>query len=225
MLIRLKNKTVLIGIDGLWTFLLSNLVIITSIGLTFWPAFIYVTRLGRNCEHNTDSEALLVLGERLKNNLPGVNYIARLERASTIYKTGKVKYIFIVGGITGDAIISESACGKNYLLNKKIPASIIFTEDESLHTLENLQNIRKLLPDYNVDEISIITNRFHLARAGVLATGLRVNHVLCAAETDFKNSLKDWLIIIREAYFVHWYFTGKYWSTLTNSKTSLERIR
>ena len=212
------------GSEGLWTFLLSNLLLVGTFSLTFWPAFIYVTALARKKNRSSDSHTLLVLGERLKDNIPGANYIARLERAYAVYSTQKISQIFIVGGITGDATISESTCGKNYLLDKNIPESILTIEDESQHTLENIRNVREILPTFNADKLCIITNRFHLARAGTLATGLGVNYDLCAAEDRFESSVLQWLVILREAFFIHWYFTAKYWAVLINDKATLKRI-
>ena len=213
------------GSEGFWTFLLSILLLAVTFSLTFWPALIYVTVLALRTNRASDSHTLLVLGERLKNNAPDVNYIARLERAYSVYSTNKISQIFIVGGITGDATISESACGKNYLLDKGIAESILTIEDKSLHTLENIRNVREMLPVFNAEKVCIITNRFHLARAGTLAAGLGVNYDLCAAEEKFENSALQWLVIFREAFFIHWYLTAKYWAILINDKATLKRIR
>lgn len=220
-----KNKAQQIGLDGLWTFLLSNLLIVVTLGLTVCPAFFHVISSAIRAKGRSKHKTILILGERLKNNAPGRNYITRLERAYTIFSSYKTDCIFIVGGVTGKATISESASGKAYLLRKQIPESILYIEDESQHTLENLKNVRDMLTESQIDSVGIITNRFHLARASVLATGLGINHDVCAAEEDFEHTAKQWLLMIREAYFIHWYFTGKYWSILINNKASLERIR
>ena len=224
MLNNIIKKTLLMGSEGLWALLISILLLAGSFSLTFWPAFIYVIVLARRTNITSESQILLVLGERLKQNSPGVNYIARLQRAYSIYSTQKISQIFIVGGITGDAVISESACGKNYLLKKNIPESIITIEDKSLHTLENIRNVRVMLSNPDTDKLCIITNRFHLARAGTLASGLGVNYDLCAAEDKFENSMQQWLVILREAFFIHWYFTAKYWAILIRHKATLKRI-
>ncbi len=220
-----RKKVKQIGFDGLWTFLLSNLLIAVTFGVTLSPAFLYVTLLAIKTRGSTHSKTILVLGERLQNNSPGHNYIARLERAYAVFRLNMNRKIFIVGGLTGDATISESASGENYLLDKQVPQSSLHIENESQHTLENLKNVRDMLTENGIDSIGIVTNRFHLARASVLATGLGIKHDLCAAEESFEYTMKQWLLLIREAYFIHWYFTGKYWSILTNNKSSLERIR
>ncbi len=220
-----KKKVKQMGFDGLGTFLLSNLLIVVTFGVTVSPALFYVILLAIKSRASTQSNTLLVLGERLQNNSPGHNYIARLERAYSVFRLNKNRKIFIVGGLTGDATISESASGENYLLNKQVPPSSMHIENESQHTLENLKNVRDMLTGNSIDTVGIVTNRFHLARASVLATGLGIKHDLCAAEENFQNTTKQWLLVIREAYFIHWYFTGKYWSILTNNQSSLERIR
>jgi uncharacterized SAM-binding protein YcdF (DUF218 family) len=220
-----KSRVQQIGGDGLWTFLLSNLIITLTLGLTACPAFFYVVLLAIKTTDKTSCKTILVLGERLRNSAPGHNFIARLERAYTIFSANKIQHIYIVGGVTGKSSISESACGKSFLLNKQVPENILYTEDKSQHTLENLKNVRSMFADQQISSIGIITNRFHLARASVLATGLDMTHELCAAEGCFKNTAKQWLLMIREAYFIHWYFTGKYWSILTRNNASLGRIR
>lgn len=219
------KKALLIGSEGFWTFLVSVTLLLGSATLSLWPVLTYVIVLAKRENRPQNSQTLLVLGERLQNNSPGINYIARLQRANKIYNTEKIKQIFIVGGITGEASISESACGKNFLVNQNIPESVITIEDKSRHTLENLRNVRDMLPADSTDKICIITSRFHLARTAVLASGLGIDNNVCAAEDKFKNSLMQWILIIREAFFIHWYYTAKYWAILINNKATLRRIR
>ena len=214
-----------LGMDGIWTLALSNLIIVSTLAVSFLPALLFVMRKAINSPSTTCCEALLVLGEKLQNNLPGSNYAARLERALAVCQGRAGCKVFIVGGITGRANISESACGKNYFQQKSITKTHIIIEDRSRHTLENLYNVRVLLEQDGIDQIAIITNRFHLARAGVLASGLSLRFELCAAEEKFQHSLWQWLALFKEAYFIHWYFTGKYWSILTRNQTSLDRLR
>jgi uncharacterized SAM-binding protein YcdF (DUF218 family) len=210
--------------DGIWTLSLSNLVIVSTAALSFLPAFLYVIRQAINSPATTRCPAILVLGEKLQKDLPGTNYIARLERALAVCQGRAGCSVFIVGGITGRANISESACGRSYFQQKSTTQTRITIEDRSRHTLENLHNVRVLLEQDGIDKVAIITNRFHLARAGVLASGLSLRFELCAAEDKFQHSLRQWLALFKEAYFIHWYFTGKYWSILTRNQASLDRL-
>jgi uncharacterized SAM-binding protein YcdF (DUF218 family) len=228
IVVKLKHRFKQMGFDGLVTYLLSNLLIVLTLGGTVIPVFLYVTLLAIKTNSHTRYRTILVLGERLQNNLPGPNYIARLDRACSILKSKKIQHVYIVGGITGSSTISESACGQSYIMDNQLGSDPSFTlhiEDKSQHTLENLKFVRDMISENQINAVGMITNRFHLARASVLAKGLGMTHDLCSAESHFKNSVIQWLLMIREAYLIHWYFTGKYWSILTNNKASLERVR
>jgi len=215
-----------IGADGYFTLALSNLLLLASLGVFWLREVRHVYRVAKLANTKVPNrDYIFVFGLRLENNCASEDFIKRLDRAAALYQSGVGSRIVVLGGITGNNSISEAECGKRYLVDRKaLPASNIYLEDSSRHTLENLINARKTLHQIKQNQCILISNRYHLARSHVIAQGLKLNHQLCPAEDCFRASRNNIKRVLLEAYLIHWYRVGKAWSTLTNSKKSLDRI-
>ncbi|WP_455198268.1 YdcF family protein [Kaarinaea lacus] len=224
----IRDKFDSLQIEGILTFLLSNVVLTLSAGMTGLWAMRTVFRHATEASPDIvdDNQSLLVLGKKLDNGKADEEYQQRLQRAATLLNQQAVEQVIILGGITGGNPVSEAKAGKDTLVSLGVDASKIVTEDRSRHTLENLRFAREMLGNNatSQQQVAIITNRYHLARAHTLASGLKIDHALCAAEDRFSLDLKLLAKLMVEAYFLHWYYSGKYWSLWTNNKKWLERI-
>lgn len=214
-----------LGADGLFTLLLSNIVLVGTIGLSLgWPLR-YVIRTARNASvMATPGSVLVVLGMRLSKGSVTDDYVRRLERAIKLYYDDNNRYILIVGGLTDASLLTEASRGSEYLISCGVRPEQIFIEDASRHTLENLRNARAVMESNNFAKFTIITNRYHLARSLIIAEGLGMNPDLCGAEDCFKLAMTRLPCLLLEAYYIHWYRTGTIWSRLIRSEKSLERI-
>jgi uncharacterized SAM-binding protein YcdF (DUF218 family) len=214
-----------IGTDGLFTLLLSNVVLAVTGGLTLgWP-LLHVVRTARNAPVMAPpGSVLMVLGMRLNKGEVTDDYARRLERVLRLYNDDSNRSILIVGGLTGASIVTEAARGSEYLISGGISSEKIFIEDSSRHTLENLRNARSLIGAKGFGKFTIITNRYHLARSLIIAKGLGMNPSLCGAEDDSKQAVTRLPRLLLEAYYIHWYRTGAFWSRLTRNRKSLKRI-
>ncbi len=222
---RLALRLGAIGADGLFTLLLSNIVLAATLGLSLaWPLR-HVVRTARNAPVSVSPGSMLViLGMRLANGTVTRDYALRLERARRIYSDDNSRHILIVGGVTGAAVVSEAAAGSEYLVSRGVRAEQILVEEASRHTLENLRNARSLMESTGFDRFSMISSRYHLARSLIIAQGLGLNPDLCGAEDEFRLQVAGLPRLLLEACYLHWYYTGAIWSRLTRSKKSLERI-
>lgn len=222
---RLARRLGTIGADGLFTLLLSNIVLAATLGLSLaWPLR-HIVRTARNTPVSAPPGSMLVvLGMRLGNGVVTSDYAARLERAGKLYSCDNSHAILIVGGFTGDAVVSEAAAGSEYLVFRGVHREQILIEDASQHTLENLRNARSLLQSNGCDRFVIISSRYHLARSWIIAQGLGMNPDLCGAEDEFQLQVAGLPRLLLEACYIHWYYTGAIWSRLTCSKKSLDRI-
>ena len=112
----------------------------------------------------------------------------------------------------------------DYLLTKGVARENILLEDSSRHTLENLHHARSMYLGKKNKTTCLVTSRYHLARSHVFAQGLNIWHRLCAAEDEFTLNSRNVMHFAREAYFLHWYKVGKWWSNTMNSQHSMRRI-
>jgi len=219
-----KHEKPALGLDGTFTLLLSTVIIVCSLGITYLLSWYRVYRLARTTPTQCKTcEIIVVHGMKLTNNKINRDFTSRLDRASKIHQAHQA-YILILGGITGKNTISEAEAGKHYLTAKGINPEFIIMESNSRHTLENLKEARQLITKMGIKKSSLLSNRYHLARIFALATGMKMKITLIAAEDNCILSITNLIRLSLEAVYLHWYYTGKYWSYASRNKHSIDRI-
>lgn len=210
--------------DGLLTLSLSSTLILLSFGTTYLLSFAHIllTAIKASCDNKTQN--IVILGKQLNNNLPDNDYRQRLDRALFITSMATSNNVYILGGITGDASISEARAGQNYLEKNNIKIKDIHLEEKSRDTLENMRQL-KTYATIQDGHIGLITNRYHLARASIMAQGYGFNVEKCAAEDTYRPGHLATLSLFIESFYLHWYLTGRTYARLTHNKRMLSRIQ
>lgn len=236
---RLSFKENAFGWDGLSTFIISNILLVVTLGLVFVAIFVKTIIIAYSTGTSLlEKNTLLVAGLRLENDQPVEEFKTRLNRVLTLsqstQKENEVHRIIILGGLTGNNNMTEARAGADYLMAQGIAAERIILEDHSRHTLENIQNARILLLNESIEtghtmpvsemSVAIISSRYHLYRILTLARGLNLFLQPVAAEDDFSLSFINVLRLFKEAYYLHWYWSGKLWVMITGNKKSQARI-
>lgn len=212
------------GWDGLAMLALSNLVLLATAGASGLWMLYRVWRTARDAPiAGVEGDWIVVLGARLLRDRVAPGYARRLQRAAALYRADPRRRILLVGGHTGGSV-SEAERGRGFLRGLGIPESDLFIEDQSLNTLDNLRHARQLFPQIRERPFVLVTSRYHLARSEVLARGLALRPVLCAAEERLHHGLLLFWRLGLEAYYLHWYAVGKTWSRWTGNRHSLARI-
>ena len=202
---------------------LSLLIILLSGGLTLVAALFYVWRKAKTVSINARGKHVIVLGKRLQNNVPDHEYRARLDRAAALFHAAPERQLYLLGGTTGNADISESLAGMEYLQEHGIAAAHLHLEQSSRNTLENLNQLRTHA-DIPQLSITLVTNRYHLARAGTMARQFGFKVELCAAESSEPKGLLAKLRYVTEALLLHWFLSGLSYAKLTRNQAMLIRI-
>lgn len=217
--------------DGLFTLALTVLVIAGLAGIPLAAALGWVCWTGLRAGRDAADDTLVVFGKRPRRGRVDDDYRARLSTAARLAAARPRRRIIILGGRTGGTALSEAEAGRRILL-QGLPERgrlNVTLEQVSSNTLTNLRNLRGLL-DTSLDgtgqrPLTLITNRYHLARVGQMATSLGLAHHLCAAEdrcTALRPAkLANWLI---EAFYFSWFITGKLWAVTTGNRRMLARV-
>lgn len=232
------------GWDGLTTFIVSNFLMFMTLGMIFFWLLFRVTRMAINAKTTQNKKmtdksggrVILIAGLCLQNNQVTGEFQNRLDRAITLEheqseEDSNNDRIIILGGLTADNQISEARAGADYLLRQGVAEKKIMLEDQSRHTLENMQHARTLLRTMLASgkklpqDWVIVSSRYHLYRILTLAKGLKMTLQPVAAEQSFVFSLPILFLLIREAYYLHWYWSGKLWVFITANQKSQARIR
>ena len=225
-MLRPNNPLSLAGPDGVGTLVLSSVIILLNAGFSFIVALLYTYHKAKSpWKVDGHSAVLVTLGKRLDDGEISPDYKLRLDRASSLYSELGNSHILILGGRRGDNEMTEAEAGRDYLLGKGVSKDDILVEDKSLHTLENLQEARKLIVTKSGHMPALITNRYHLARCGLMANRLGIRHTLRPAEKKLTLNSATTLNILVEAFYVHWYVVGMIFSEVTKNKKMRDRIR
>ncbi|WAM32971.1 YdcF family protein [Caldicellulosiruptor morganii] len=115
------------------------------------------------------SDAIIVLGCAVYGNFPSPFFKSRLDEALKLYNKGFGRYIIVSGGKGEGEYISEAEAGKEYLVTRGVPSEVILIENKSFSTYENLLFSKKLMDRYALKSAVIVSNKFHLKRASIIA--------------------------------------------------------
>lgn len=221
MLAKHQNK---IDVDGYSMLLLSTVVMIATVGISYLFCLKKIVHTAKTTKHVCNKNVMVcVLGKKLINEKPDEEYLLRLNRASYILNKDDQSQAILLGGQTGKAKISEASAGKKFLLTHKIESSRIHLEEASINTLENIKNAIILLKEKD-KKVVVVTNRYHLARVKQMAHGFGLEVTLCAAEDRLNINFGSVFKLIIEALHVHWYLSGHYYAHLTNNNRIIKRV-
>lgn len=212
-------------LDGIAMLLLSMSILVLTAGLSLLPIIFYILLTAKGASSICPTEGLrVVLGLQLDKNEPTAEYINRLKRAQLCLEENPQTKVLILGGVTGNSDISEAAAGRNWLIENAIDKNRILIEEDSRNTLENLKQARSLLAS-DQHPVVLISHRYHLARVKIIANGFSIKNIICAADNIFHYSLPSLILVLKDALYLHWYFTGRTFARLTNNKKMLAKIQ
>jgi len=205
---------------------LSGAIMLLSLGTSLLLALGYVLRVACHSPPDGSPPArIIVLGMRLnRNGEPSACYQARLDRALRLWRRWQRRPVVILGGLTMPGAWSEAEAGAAWLRARGVRADFIETEDRSRHTLENLLSYRDRYPTERMELPLLVTNRFHMARSSLLASGLHIAHRRCVAEEGRLAAFSHLPRMLYEALLIHWYMTGRSFAWLTRNKRIAARI-
>lgn len=143
-------------------------VIALAIFLIPFLVFAAIYKQSRTNEAH-QADAIVVLGAAQFNGVPSQVFQARLDTAYDLYVQGYAPLIVVTGGrIYGDQY-TEAESGKNYLVDKGVPADAILMENISHNTAASFQGVEKILKPRGVKSLLLVSDGFHLYRSKMLA--------------------------------------------------------
>ena len=152
-------------------------------------------------------DVVFVLGAGLEEDeiLPALQ--ARLDQA-LLYFENNPNAIFVVCGGYGDGqTVSEARAMGGFLITRGVPYEQVIFEDLSTNTYENFAFALELLDEYFPDGFRsvIITNNFHMYRAGYLARHFGIRPTRFAARTPIltwhSNYMREFMAVFNTWFF------------------------
>jgi uncharacterized SAM-binding protein YcdF (DUF218 family) len=116
--------------------------------------------------------AALVLGAAQWNGSPSPVLRARLDHALELYRRGQVRQIILTGGVGPGDTTSEAAAGKQYLIERGMPADVLLLEEQGTTTWESLRYALPLAHDHGIGAVLLVSDPFHMLRSLKMARDL-----------------------------------------------------
>lgn len=165
----------------LWSKIPSRIILIIS-GVVIIICIIFViieTFLMISANFNTPSngDTVIVLGCKVRGENASLMLVERLEAAYEFLTANDKSACILSGGKGSGEDISEAECMYRYLVDKGIDPQRLYKEDKSTSTRENLMFSKEIIDEYGLNSsVAIVTNEFHLYRAGNIAEALNLTY-------------------------------------------------
>ncbi len=154
-----KTTKIPLSIVGSVAVLCTILVVVESICM-----------MGAGMKQGTESATAIVLGCRVYGERASLSLVERLEAAYEYLIENPEADCVVSGGQGAGEDISEAECMYRWLVDKGIDPSRIYKEDLSTSTEENIAFSKEVINEHGLNcEVVIITNEYHVYRAGLIA--------------------------------------------------------
>ncbi|WP_346764818.1 YdcF family protein [Rhodococcus sp. HNM0569] len=125
-------------------------------------------------DDRTPADAIVVLGAAQYAGTPSSVFEARLEQAGKLYDDGVAPRIVTVGGKQEGDEFTEAAAGKNYLIERGVPADSISAVEEGADTLRSIEAVSERMQSEGLNSMVLVSDPWHSLRTRTMArdTGL-----------------------------------------------------
>ncbi|HEL0567418.1 TPA: YdcF family protein [Streptococcus equi subsp. zooepidemicus] len=181
----LEKESLLYYLYVYFNVLLFYFILITSAYLiSSWINFINIGK--KNLSY------VVVLGCGLNKRKVTPLLAGRINKGIEVYKKNKGCKMIMSGGKGEDEEISEAEAMKEYaIVERQIPESDIFIENQSRNTAENIRFSKTLMK--NGEKFAIVTNYYHLFRALLIAKEEKISCIGYGAKTKTYFSLNAFI--------------------------------
>jgi uncharacterized SAM-binding protein YcdF (DUF218 family) len=161
-------------IKGLIDVMRNRKILFWGAGLLTLSLLLYFGFLHLNIREHTTTEVpshadyIIILGARVKGEVPSLALQYRIDAAANYMKKNKETIAIASGGQGQGEDITEAEAIKRGLLVHGISKDRIILEDKSTDTVENITFSKKLIPN-KLETGLLVTNDFHLYRAKSIA--------------------------------------------------------
>lgn len=153
--------------------------------------------------HQGPADAAMVLGAAVFETAPSPVFEERIRHAVNLYKSGRVRYLVMTGGVGEGDAISEGEAAREWALSKGVPFSAILIETRSTTTQENLALAMPLLWKHGIVRVLLVSDPLHMRRSVALARQLGLEAVPAPTPTTRYTGWRSWLwFLFGETYYI-----------------------
>jgi uncharacterized SAM-binding protein YcdF (DUF218 family) len=210
--------------DVLHTGVVALAACVLSAGLVYLAYLVHVVRTARRapCAPH-DGSHLLLFGKHAPQGRVDGDFAARLDRAALLWREHpQRRFVLLGGGAHGE--LTEAEIARRELVARGLSEDTpLQLESGSRDTLQNLRNARQMLGDA-ARRVTLLSNRYHLARCALFARQLGFDVELCAAESALTWRPRTLLRLVGEAGYLCWADIGTRWARFIGNDRMLARV-
>lgn len=153
----------------------------------------------------TPAPAAIVLGAAAWGNKPSPVFKERIRHAVHLYQTHTTQKLIFTGGALRADFPSEGEVGARWAIKLGVAPEDTAYEATSRDTWHNLKNAQVILQHEQIDSVILVSDFFHLARAGIMARDLNLQVQLSPTPTSKFNSFsaaEKFKLYAKESYFI-----------------------
>ncbi len=148
------------------------------------------------------SDVAIVLGAQTDSNGVSPVYKERINHGIWLYENDYVDYIIVTGGRADDAEFSDAYYAKQYVLSRGVSKDVIFMEDQSKITQENIKYAKEIMKENEWSSSIIVSDPLHMKRSMLIAKDYDINAVSSPTPSSRYQSWKTIIpFLLREEFF------------------------
>lgn len=164
------------------------LLLLLAVFVTEAGSLVYILVKGKTREV-AKGDVIIVLGAAVYNKKPSPVYLERIRHAVDLYEDGKADKILFTGGTPKADYPTEADVGAQWARSHGIPQKDMLVETQSKNTFENLEYSKSILSDKKLSKAILVSDPYHMARVGIIASSLGYDYQLSPTPTSrFNNS-------------------------------------
>ena len=153
-------------------------------------------------DNKTNCDVAIILGAGTSNDEVSPVYRERINHGIWLYENGFVDYLILTGGIGKGNNASDAYIAKQYAISKSVPEQVIFIEETSTITEENLQNAKVIMDKNSLKDAIIVSDPLHMKRAMLMAKDYGITAYSSPTPTTMYKSFKTkFSFLVREEFF------------------------
>jgi len=155
-----------------------------------------------NIDEKQKSDVAIILGAATDTNGVSPVFAERINHGIWLYNNGYVDYLLFTGGKGEGAKVSDAYKAKEYAMLKGVPEDIIFLEEQSKITQENLKYSIEIMEDNGLNTCIIVSDPLHMKRDMLMAKDYGLNAFSSPTVTTRYRTWKTKLpFLLREEFF------------------------
>lgn len=152
------------------------------------------------------SDVAIVLGASTDANGVSPVFKERINHGIWLYENNYVDYIIVTGGKAKNAEFSDAYYAKQYAIFKGVPEDVIFMEEKSKITQENIKYSKEIIEENKWESCIIVSDPLHMKRSMMIAKDYKLNAFSSPTPSSRYRTWKTKVpFLLREEFFYDGY--------------------